>query len=175
MDDYQHELADRRWRAYHEAGHAAVAWLGGKRLIHVALLGTAAEPASTDELGMTSAIWLPSQAVNVDVDVMSAMAGILAESRVTGAQNWQGAGACLRVGFRALNRKASNPSSRHARWRQLWKRAQLLLGKELVWAGVIRLASRLETELRLDGADSVQTLEGVIAEADRERIWNSVP
>jgi len=149
--------------AYHEAGHAVLAFLLDRPVKGVSIL------PSRDHLGICEfgkAVFRRSEDW-LEREILIALGGIAAEARFTGIYAWDGAARDQQY-VRRLAEQRAGESRAEKLERRLLAKAEHLLAKEGPWRAVELIAAELLQHREISGRTARHLFERGCEEADRD-------
>ena len=129
----------RTLTAYHEAGHAVMAICLGRSVQKVSIVPNKTRLGACE---MKKGRFQPSNDWLED-EVLILLGGVVAEARLTGRYNWQGAGQDLRGVRRLTLSRAGDETRAEKLERRLLAKAEHLLGDEATWRTAEQIAAAL--------------------------------
>jgi hypothetical protein len=140
--------------AYHEAGHAVAAYVRHLRFTSISIIpdrGT----LGRCEFSETGVVIDPESGTQlrarrrIETLIIVSLAGVIAESLLTGRHNWRGAHADLHDATRYASFVTGNVEELRAYERWLWEHTRTLLGARPCWLAVQQLAVTLIEDRRI--------------------------
>lgn len=132
-------IDSRTLTAYHEAGHAVIAILLGRPIQKISIVPNKTRLGACEiKKGrfQPSSDWLEDE-------VLILLAGVVAEARLTGRYDWQGAGQDLRSVRRLTLSRAGDETRAEKLERRLLAKTEHLLGDETTWKTTEQIAAAL--------------------------------
>lgn len=136
--------------AYHEAGHAVAAYLRNRRFTAITIVPEGATLGRCEFSGGPTAIEFDAESYRrtrdrIETLIIVSLAGVVAESIITGRRNWLGAHADLHDASRYAAYVTGDETELGAYMNWLAERTRVLLSARPHWSAVKALASELLT------------------------------
>ena len=158
------EALDPRWlTAYHEAGHAVIALAVGRPLQKVTIA------ANRVRLGLCHLQKGRSRASKdwLEDEILILLAGMAAESQVSGKYNLGGAEQDLKMARRLAIMRAGNAQQAERLERRLLTKTEYLLAEEGHWNAVQHIAKDLLERETISGRAALHWFNQAVAQADK--------
>lgn len=149
----------REATAYHEAGHAVMAWLVGRPVQKVTI--TEGQMQFGTRLGLCELKKGKSKSSDDPLEdiVLIMLAGMVAEAKFTGADASRGAAEDLLNVQRLLSSRASTPRQLDKLFRRMLDKAEYLLDDSPNWQAVVSVAGELLAKTTISGRAVVHYCE----------------
>ena len=154
--------APRLLTAYHEAGHAVIAMALGRPLHKVTIA------ANRDRLGLCHVQKGRSRASKdwLEDEILILLAGMAAESQLSGTYNLGGAQQDLKLTRRLAIRRAGNEQQAERLERRLLTKTEHLLSDQGHWNAVQQIAKDLLERETISGRAALHWFNQAVAEAE---------
>lgn len=150
----------RRLTAYHEAGHAVMAHLGGQRITGLELLDSGELAGACTTLRRIPVHLSTESLESLEHHVRCLLAGVVAEARVSGREGWDEACADLDLAVRLAMRLVGDCERVLPYLEAVRERVEAELATS--WTAVEALAEVLLAAGSLDGAAATAVLERML-------------
>ncbi len=156
-------LDPRLLTAYHEAGHAVIALVVGRPLHKVTIA------ANRDRLGLCHLQKGRSRASKdwLEDEILILLAGMAAESQLSGSDNVVGAEQDLRMARRLAMMRAGNAQQAERLERRLLTKTEHLLSDQGHWNAVQLIAADLIERETISGRAALHWFNQAIAQAEK--------